>query len=63
MIKSRTSAIEVPALHKVSGFSLSETPPRTWGRLVNERLSPGRMGNTPTHVGKTTLAHLEQITQ
>ena len=31
----------------------SETPPRTWGRLVAEVPHVAGVGNTPTHVGKT----------
>ena len=30
-----------------------ETPPRTWGRLAHRRQKRPRLGNTPTHVGKT----------
>ena len=30
-----------------------ETPPRTWGRLMIPAGEGGRLGNTPTHVGKT----------
>ena len=33
-----------------------ETPPRAWGRLINEDISLGRGGNTPTGVGKTSPA-------
>ena len=32
-----------------------ETPPRTWGRLSVLALEVCRLGNTPTHVGKTSL--------
>ena len=31
----------------------AETPPRAWGRLVQETLHVVRVGNTPTGVGKT----------
>ena len=30
-----------------------ETPPRTWGRLKKGRQKTKKVGNTPTHVGKT----------
>ena len=32
---------------------LSETPPRTWGRLFAKLFRQTLCGNTPTHVGKT----------
>ena len=34
--------------------SLSETPPRAWGRLDLGTVQPGILRNTPTSVGKTT---------
>ena len=33
--------------------SITETPPRTWGRPLHGRAYPRCTGNTPTHVGKT----------
>ena len=32
---------------------LLETPPRTWGRREVRHQLTDRVGNTPTHVGKT----------
>ena len=32
----------------------AETPPRTWGRLELDALDELVVGNTPTHVGKTS---------
>src|SRR5690606_15706657 len=34
--------------------SASETPPRTWGRLVATKRTRQGEGNTPTDVGKTS---------
>ena len=34
---------------------VTETPPRTWGRLKSAAYSAVKDGNTPTHVGKTFL--------
>ena len=35
------------------GVSLTETPPRTWGRRSTVLYTCAHRGNTPTHVGKT----------
>ena len=42
------------------GVSLTETPPRTWGRHTSkQRLAESRR-NTPTHVGKTGIKPLRE---
>ncbi len=42
-----------PSNHCVTGKR--ETPPRMWGRLAPKKAFAQTRGNTPTHVGKTTL--------
>ena len=38
---------------KRKGNSKMETPPRTWGRPLENEKTGQKAGNTPTHVGKT----------
>ena len=38
-----------------------ETPPRAWGRHTFREAEEGYRGNTPTCVGKTELAHGDEV--
>ena len=46
------------ATASASWSHFTETPPRTWGRLLTLAASSAGPGNTPTHVGKTWMYRL-----